>query len=49
MSGNCDSFMIEENFECPTIEDYNFIKQENIPKYFLWFMIMSLFWRYEIE
>lgn len=48
MSGNCDNLEIE-SIEFPTKEDYKLIKDKDIPEYFLWFLIMSLFWRYEIE
>jgi hypothetical protein len=35
--------------EFPTNEDYIMIKDNDIPKYFLWFLVMSLFWRYEFD
>jgi len=49
MSGNCDNFELKEILEFPTKNDYNLIKQKDIPQNFLWFLVMSLFWRYEID
>ena len=48
MSGNCDS-LEAETIEFPTKKDYEVIKDKDVPKYFLWFLVMSLFWRYEID
>jgi hypothetical protein len=33
-------------YEIPK-EDYKIIRDKNVDGYFRWFLIMSLFWRYE--
>ena len=48
MSGNCDSLDVEF-LEYPSKVDYEIIRNDCTPKYFLWFLIMSLFWRYEFN
>jgi hypothetical protein len=47
MSGNCSI----EDSEYPTKEDYKIISKSNnlFNNRELWFLVMSLFWRYEFD
>lgn len=49
MSGNCDDFKLEEIIEYPTKRDYIVIHSKLFDNKEIWFLIMSLFWRYEFE
>ena len=48
MSGNYDETDIEISTQKePLKQDYELIKDKDVDKHFLRFLIMSLFWRYE--
>ena len=48
MSGNCDSLEIE-CIEFPTKGDYKIILNKIFSNQEKWFLIISLFWRYEFD